>query len=487
MSSTVGSMPERPTAGAAARVADLGLATAAALLRAREVSSVELTTAYLERIDTLDRALGAWARTYPERALADARAADRRRAAGTGTGEHALDGVPIGVKDTIAVAGLPRSLGSAAFADEVAATDAGVWARLRDQGLVLLGHQTTQELALGNAPQLVANPWSLDHSPGGTSNGGGAAVAAGTVPIALGTDVGGSLRRPASACGLTTFIATARTVPLSGVHSFDLAGERVGPLARDAADCALLATAITAPFTGFAAAPRLPDRTAAGPLGGVQIGRLVLCEDQRPAAAVAALVDRFAAELEELGAEIVPVAPPPYPRLDRRPRPEHVAFFGANLAPRGEGFSPFTRRFGAEVLRRAAREGVADRARDAAARGRYRGAWARTFAGQRLDALIVPGQLLETPPLSLVRDGGDLDRFGEPTIRSMWNLAGSPVVCLPAGRTPAGLPVGVQLVGAHHRDRALLALAIAYQEATSHHEFEAIGDPGGGPLVRVCT
>lgn len=469
---------------AAAGVADLGLATAAGLLRSGEVSSVELTAAYLERITALDDALGAWVRTYPERALATARKADRRRAAAAGEEGGGLDGIPIGVKDTIAVAGLPRSLGSAAFAGEIAATDAGAWARLRDEGMVLLGHQTTQELAFGNAPQLVANPWDRDRSPGGTSNGGGAAVAAGTAPAALGTDVGGSLRRPASACGLTAFIATAGTVPLSGVHSFDLGSERVGPLARSAADCALLAAAITTPFARLDTTPAARASVAAGPLGGVRCGRLALTENQTPAAPVAALLARFEAELEQLGAEIVAVAPPTYPRLDPRPRPEHVAFFRAHLAARGGRFTAFTRRFGTELLRRAKREGVADRRRDAAELWRYRRAWERTFAVNRLDAVIAPGQVEETPPLAAVRDGGDLDRFGEPTIRSLWNLAGTPVVCLPVGRTPAGMPVGVQLAGAQHHDRALLRVATAYQEATSHHEFEAAADLGDGAPAR---
>ncbi|MBS1888530.1 MAG: amidase [Actinobacteria bacterium] len=477
-------MPEGAAAiGAAAGVANLRLAAAADLLRSRQVSSVELTAAYLERIAALDGALGAWARTYPERALAAARESDRRRAAATG-GLGGLDGIPIGIKDVIAVAGLPRSLGSEAFAGEVAATDAGAWARLRDDGVVLLGHQTTQELALGNAPQLVANPWDLGRSPGGTSNGGAAAVAAGTAPAALGTDVGGSLRRPASACGLTSFIATAGTVPLSGVHSFDLGSERVGPLARDAVDCALLAAAIAAPFTRLAAPAAASDRPPAGPLGGVRLGRLELTRHQAPAAAVAGALSRFEGELVGLGAELVAVAPPAYPRFDRRPRPEHVAFFRANLAARGEGFTAFTRRFGAELLERAERDGLADRRRDAAAARRYRRAWARIFVEQGLDAVIAPGQLAETPPLTAVREGGDLDRFGEPTIRSMWNLAGSPVVCLPVGRTSAGMPVGAQLAGAPHRDPDLLQLATIFQTATSHHEFDASADLDRGRPAR---
>jgi aspartyl-tRNA(Asn)/glutamyl-tRNA(Gln) amidotransferase subunit A len=455
-------MPEG-AAGLAAGVADLDLRAAATLLRVGEVTSVELAAAYLERIAALDGALGAWARTYPERALDAARAADRRRAEGGSRGD--LDGIPIGIKDTIAVAGMPRGLGSAAFADERAAIDAGAWARLRDAGAVLLGHQQTQELAFGNAPQLVANPWALDRSPGGTSNGGAAGVAAGTVPAALGTDVGGSLRRPASACGLTSFIATAGTVPLAGVHSFDRGNDRVGPLAHTAADCALVAAAIAAPFAPRDAPAGPPGEPAAKPLAGVRCGRLVLRENQVAAAPIAALVARFEARLEALGTEIVAVAPPAYPRLDPRPRPAHVAFFRALPPARRERLTAFTRRFGDELLHRAECEGMADRGRDAAEVARYREAWAGTFAAQRLDAVIAPGQLAETPLLADVREEGDLERFGEPTIRTLWNLAGVPVVCLPAGRTPTGMPVGVQLASPHHRDRALLRLAEAYQEA----------------------
>jgi aspartyl-tRNA(Asn)/glutamyl-tRNA(Gln) amidotransferase subunit A len=450
-------------------LAGLSLVGAAALLQRGAISSVELTQAYLERIEAADPLLGAWARVYPELALRAATEADARRTEGSEP-RSALDGIPIGLKDTIAVAGVPRTLGSDAFVGAVPSADATVWRALRRDGMILLGHNTTQELALGNAPQLVSNPWDPDHSPGGSSNGGGAAVRAGMAPAAIGTDVGGSLRRPASACGVSTFVPTAGAVPLAGIHSFDLESERVGPLARSVVDCAMLAATIAKPAADRNALLAVVGVDDPAALRGARLARLRSDEEAAP---IADLIDGFEAELGGRGAEIVDIVAPRLPAVDPRPRGEHVEFFGGCNPDRVRRLSPYARSFGTETLLRAEREGTVSRSRERAVRARYRREWKALFSELALDAILVPSQLAETPALVTVRDEGDLLGFGDPTIRSMWNLAGTPVVGLPIGITPAGMPIGAQLVGPPNRDSALLGIAAAYQSVTDHHQKES--------------
>ncbi|HZO37114.1 MAG TPA: amidase [Solirubrobacteraceae bacterium] len=456
-----------------------GVQELAQLLQARTVSSVEVTQAFLKRIGEGDRAR-AWVRTYPEMALEQAAAADARlSAAAVGRDGPAppLCGVPFGLKDVIAVAGLPLTLGSAAFEDQVGGEDASSWERLRDQGAVPLGHTRTQELASGDAPQTVANPWDLGRSPGGSSNGSAAAVAAGTAPFALGTDVGGSLRRPASACGLTTIIGTAGRVSMRGSFTFNAAADHVGPLAWSAADCALVLAVLAGHDPGDAAthgAPplgALPTAPTPGerPLAGRRIGVLELPPEIELAPSVAEVQARFEEELRRLGAELLPVAGPPRPPADPRPRQEQVTFFRRHLAERGDRFTAYTRERGVALLEAAEALGVAP-ADAGRAEQAYRAAWAALFREHELSALALPAQTRETPLVPPADEGGDLERFGDQGIRAMWNVLGWPVVCLPAGGEDGGLPIGAQLAGAPWTEAALLQTAIDYQSRTPHHE-----------------
>ncbi len=153
-------------------------------------------------------AITAWERVYADEALAAAREADRRL---RGRRAPLLCGIPIGFKDIIAVGGKPLTAGSLALQGNIAPSDSHAWERAREQGMILLGHTKSREFASGNAPQTAGNPFDPKKSPGGSSNGSGAAVGGRTVPIALGTDPGGSLRRPASACGISNHHGDLRT------------------------------------------------------------------------------------------------------------------------------------------------------------------------------------------------------------------------------------------------------------------------------------
>lgn len=457
-----------------AELAGLGVLGLAELLHARAISSREVVASCLESIERQDGRVGAWARTYADSATEQAEAADERlsqRAERSLGPAPPLCGIPVGLKDVIAVAGKPLTLGSEAFADCTAAYDATAWARLRAEGAVLIGHNRTQELALGNAPQEIGNPWDPTRSPGGSSNGSAVAVAAAMVPAALGTDVGGSLRRPASACGLTTIMATAGAVSTDGAFTFDAVADHIGPLAAGAADCAALLDAIAVappPLTDL----YWPPRQRAPLHGPWRLGVAAAGEDWDSAAALAPLLERCCAELESLGAEVIELRAPIAPRLDRRPRQEQVDFFRAHLPLRGRAFSQPVREQGEELLRVAARDGVrSDRVnRDSIAS--WRRQWEELFAELRLNALILPAQTRETPPLPAAGAGGDLDRFGDPQVRAVWNQLGLPVLCVPAGPLRAGgMPLGVQLVGPPHSEADLLGIGIAYQESTSHHRL----------------
>jgi aspartyl-tRNA(Asn)/glutamyl-tRNA(Gln) amidotransferase subunit A len=290
--------------------------------------------------------------------------------------------------------------------------------------------------------------------------------------------VAGSLRRPASACGLTTIIGTAGRVSARGILSSNRDCDHVGPLARTAKECALLLGAIAGrdprdvathgspPVGALPAVPSAADR----PLAGRRIGVVRLDPAVALDPTVAEVFERFQRELRALGAQLVAVrAPRPLP-VDGRPRSEEVAFHRRHFVERGNRYTPYTRAHAAAMLERAEGTGALPAHGDRAARRRYRAAWRAVTRGFALDALALPAQTEATPPLPRPGDGGDLDGFGDRAIRSMWNSAGMPVVCVPAGSTTqAGLPVGAQLAGAPWSEPVLLQLAIDYQSGTEHH------------------
>jgi aspartyl-tRNA(Asn)/glutamyl-tRNA(Gln) amidotransferase subunit A len=191
----------------------LTAAAAAAAIRARKLSPIKLTKALLDRIDRLDARLNVFIRLDGDAAIDAARAAEAEIAAGRPRGP--LHGVPIGIKDIIDVAGLPTTCHSKILVDNVAAVDAVCVSRLRSTGAIVLGKLSTHEFAIGgpsfDLPWPPArNPWNIDHHPGGSSSGSGSGVAAGLFPMALGSDTGGSVRNPASACGIApTFARSA--------------------------------------------------------------------------------------------------------------------------------------------------------------------------------------------------------------------------------------------------------------------------------------
>ncbi|MGH7153974.1 MAG: amidase, partial [Acetobacteraceae bacterium] len=225
----------------------LSAGDAARAFAARELSPVELLKALLARIERLDPVLHAFIRLDADAAMRGAQAAEREIMAGRNQGP--LHGVPIGIKDIIDIAGLPTTCHSKILLGNVARSDAAVVAKLRGAGAVILGKLSTHEFAIGG-PSFdlpfppARNPWNPDHHPGGSSSGSGAGVAAGLFPVALGSDTGGSVRNPASCCGIVGLKPTYGLVSRRGVFPLSYTLDHVGPMARTVADCALLLNVI---------------------------------------------------------------------------------------------------------------------------------------------------------------------------------------------------------------------------------------------------
>src|SRR5690348_13154031 len=242
---------------------------AAESFAARTLSPVELLTALLARIERLDPKLHAFIRLDADAAMGAAREAEREIAAGRIRGP--LHGIPIGIKDIIDVAGLPTTCHSKILLENVATADAAVISKLRQAGAIILGKLSTHEFAIGG-PSFdlpfppARNPWNPEHHPGGSSSGSGAGVCAGLFPLALGTDTGGSVRNPASACGIVGLKPTYGLVSRRGVFPLSFTLDHVGPLTRTVADNALLLDVI-------AGHDPLDPGSAAAPAGHYASGR----------------------------------------------------------------------------------------------------------------------------------------------------------------------------------------------------------------------
>lgn len=228
-------------------VSRLTLAQAATLLRRRQVSPLELTRAYLQRIEELNPRINAYITVTAERSLADAQRATDEIAAGHYRGP--LHGVPIALKDLFNTAGIRTTGGAKIFADRVPTEDGSVAKKLRENGSVLLGKLNTHELAAGvttDNPHFgpTRNPWNLDYIPGGSSGGSGAAIAAGLAAATLGTDTGGSIRIPAALCGVVGLKPTYGRVSKAGVIPLSWLFDHVGPVTHTVEDAALVLQAV---------------------------------------------------------------------------------------------------------------------------------------------------------------------------------------------------------------------------------------------------
>lgn len=448
----------------------LGIAEAGALLRQRKLSPVELTEALLARIERLDQACHAFIKLTPEAALAAARQAEAEIAAGRWRGP--LHGVPYALKDIIDVEGLPTTAHSKLLQANIAAADAPVAARLKAAGGVLLGKLSTHEFAIGgpsfDLPWPPArNPWNLDYFPGGSSSGSGAGLAAGLFPAALGTDTGGSIRNPASQCGITGMKATYGRVSRRGVLPLAFSLDHVGPMTRDVRDNALLLQAIAGhdPLDPASADEPVPDYAAALGQGvrGLRIGviRHFYTTDLEADREMVAAIEAAATLFRELGAAVSEIRLPP---LQDFAACGQVIMVAEAYAVHERWLQQRPEEYGArgrERLLAGAGLSAADYLQAVRWRLELRDRTADAFRG--IDLALTASSF---DPACRIDDDAALAKTYARQARLPFNVTGQPALVIPAGFAESGLPLSLQLVGHPFAEAMLYRAAAAYEDAT---------------------
>lgn len=415
------------------------------------MNAVESVGACLAQIKARDGEIRAWAHVDAEAALARARALDRSAAAGAPPGP--LHGTPVGVKDVIDTADMPTQYGSALYKGRTAAADAEAVRRLRAAGAVILGKTVTAELAVLH-PGETRNPHDLSRTPGGSSSGSAAAVAAGMAAGALGTQTNGSVIRPAAFCGVVGYKPGFGLIPRTGVLTNSRALDTLGVFARTVADAARLAEAVMGahegdPDTRNAAVPAL-CAAAAAPLPAPP--RLAFAETPVWERAEPAAREAFAGPRARLAEHITEA---PLPEACGGALECHAAIMDADVAramcgdysARPGGLSPVLR----AMIERGQNVSAADYARALAFKAGLTEAVVRSVFAEA-DAVITPAAAGEAP---LDHAAGT----GDPAFCTLWQLCGLPAVSLPLLRGPNGLPIGVQLAGPPGGDARLIQTA----------------------------
>ncbi|MBE2258998.1 MAG: Asp-tRNA(Asn)/Glu-tRNA(Gln) amidotransferase subunit GatA [Candidatus Accumulibacter sp.] len=469
-------------------------------LAAKEISSVELTELYLQRIARHNPQLNAYISVDPESSLAQARAADQRLASGEG---GPLTGIPIAHKDIFCSRGWLTTCGSKMLGNFVSPYDAAVIARFAAAGAVLLGKTNMDEFAMGSSNETsfygpVKNPWDASCVPGGSSGGSAAAVVARLAPAATGTDTGGSIRQPAALCNLTGMKPTYGVVSRYGMIAFASSLDQAGPLARSAADCALLlntmagfderdSTSLDRPPEDYS---RELDRGAADrPLAGLKIGLPEQFFGEGCAPEVMQLVDTAIGEYRRLGAETVAVS---LPNMDLSVAAYYVIapaeassnlarFDGVRYGYRAAQYEDLNdlygksraQGFGAEVKRRiligtyVLSHGYYDAYYLQAQR--IRRLIANDFAEAFRQCDVIVGPTSPSTAFKLGEKAADpVQMYLSDIYTIAVNLAGLPAISLPCGFA-GGLPAGLQLIGDYFTEARLLDVAHRYQQASSWH------------------
>lgn len=411
--------------------------------------AAELAQACIARIEAREPAVAAWAWHDPDHVMAQAVTLDKYRATGRPIGP--LHGLPVGIKDVIDTAGIPTENGTALDAGRVPVSDAFVVARLRQAGAVIMGKTVTTELGYLE-PGKTTNPHDPAHTPGGSSSGSAAAVAAGMVPLALGTQTAGSVIRPAAYCGVVGFKPTYGAIPRTGVLGQAPSLDTIGVFARTAEAAALVAEPLFVcdagdPVTTLAPAPRLLATALADPPATPAIAFV-----RQPAwdTADQDTRDAFAELVEALGDDCDEVElPPPFAAADRL----RACVQRAEMTKSMHGYASRGRDQLSAQLRAALDDGDTILARDYLAACDWRavlnGGLDEIFT--RFDAILTPAAAGPAP--------AGLDSTGSPAFNSIWTLCGTPVVTLPLLEATSGLPMGVQLVARRGDDGRLLRTA----------------------------
>ena len=453
-----------------AELHDLSIAELSDLIAARKLSPLELVEALIQRVEHYDPQTRAFVTPTFDLARRQARGAEAEIAAGRYRG--ALHGIPFALKDIYDTKGILTSGHSRVFIDRIPREDATTTARLYDAGAVLLGKLATHEMAhAGPSFDLpwppARNPWNLAHFTGGSSSGSGAAVASGMVPLALGSDTGGSIRGPASFCGVVGLMPTFGLVSRAGVITNSYTFDHCGPLARTVADCALALEALAGydPHDPGSLSRPIPRyrRALTEDLRGLKIGVLRYhWEEDLPASEdVRRAMDASLDVLRRLGAELE----------ECRVRPLGGYFDVKIIIAESEIFSVHQKNlvarpkdFGADFRSRAF-PSVLFTANDyvQATREHRRMMVEMEPLYSRFDAFVTAG-MGEAPRLA---DYRSVSFWQKPSLLTAWNVTGQPVLALPNGFGRNGLPLGMQIVGRPFGEETMLRIGHAYQRATA--------------------
>ncbi len=451
-------------------LAYLSLAEAAERIRTKDLSPVEYTQDLIGRIDAHDATFNAFLRQTPELALEHAKQAEAAIQAGNWQGP--LHGMPVGLKDIIDVRGIPTTGHSRILADNVAQANAVVTQRLRDAGAVLMGKLSTHEFAIGgpsfDLPWPPArNAWHRDHFPGGSSSGSGVAVAAGFLPAALGTDTGGSVRNPASMCGIVGMKATYGRVSRRGVLPLSYALDHVGPMTRTVTDNAILLGAIAGydPDDPGSARMPVPDFTADLDQGvkGLKIGviRRFYTQDFEADAEMAQGIEAALAVLAEQGATIHEIDPGP---LADYAAANRVILLSEAYAIHEQWLQERPQDYG-DLARERLLPGAFLRAADYVHATRQRTVLQQTFNAcmASLDVAITASSM---DPACPIEDEELCQATYGRQARAPFNLTGSPALALPTGFASSGLPLSMQIIGNPFDEVTVYRVARAYERAT---------------------
>ena len=479
---------------------DLSIHELSDKLRSREVSSVEVTTAMLDRIEATDGKVNAFITVTPEQALRDAEAADRRIAAGEA---DLFTGIPVALKDIFLTEGIRTTCASRILENFIPPYSATVWEKLKARGVVLIGKLNQDEFAMGSSTESSAfgatkNPWNLECIPGGSSGGSAAAIAARQATATLGTDTGGSIRQPASHCGCVGLKPTYGRVSRYGVIAYASSLDQVGPVTHDVTDCALMLGAIAGYDPKDSTSVDLPvpeyQKSLTAGVKGLKIGlpKEYFIEGLDPD--VRRTMDEAVATYLSLGAELVDVSLPHtdyavacYYLIATAEASSNLARydgvrFGHRNRDAGGLLDMYCRSreegFGAEVKRRimlgtyALSSGYYDAYYLKAQKVRtlIRNDFLKAF--EQVDVILAP--VAPTPAFKIGEKVNDpLQMYLSDIFTIPVNLAGTCGISVPAGFSGSGLPIGAQLIGRPFGEETILRAAYAFEQATEWHERKA--------------
>ncbi|GFO53151.1 glutamyl-tRNA(Gln) amidotransferase subunit A [Geomonas sp. Red276] len=469
-------------------------------LKAKELSSVEATKAMLARIEAVDGKVNAFITVTPEQALAEAEAADQRIAAGN---IDLLTGIPVGLKDIFVTKGIRTTCGSKILENFIPPYDGTAVARLKERGAVIVGKLNQDEFAMGSSCESsyfgpCRNPWNLECTPGGSSGGSAAAIAGREATATLGTDTGGSIRQPASHCGIVGLKPTYGRVSRYGVIAYASSLDQVGPMTRDVKDAAIMLGAVAGhdPMDSTSVDTPVPDYLAALEAGvkGLKIGLPTQYYIEGLDPDVKRSMDEAIALYKSLGAEICEVSLPhteyavaTYYLIATAEASSNLARYdGVRFGHRSENAKGLI-----DMFAKSRSEGFGDEVKRRIMLGTYalssgyydayylKAQKVRTLimqdflkAFESVDLLLTP--VAPTPSFKIGEKLADpLQMYLSDIFTIPVNLAGTCGMSIPAGMSANGLPIGLQLIGKPFGEETILRAGYAFERETKWHGLKA--------------